>query len=278
VRRVHHSAASCASVNGATSRCGRAAHRVRACCRRNSGSVLGAAARLNSPKTLRPLVPPLAATDFLQRKFPVITVVADGRVYTIEEFDKQWWTRRPRSSALVPRDTPGIRDCDEGVTLISCWLSFFQYQSHVGLFEAISANARTRHPRSTHSHAFCLAGEKRIEDLRQFVFGNARAKSRDAQLPSDLTEQAGGAEGWTSGQSRRILGALSGGQSVFPHLWTEWINSNRGFTPIRPPEFCRAGPPPQVPHGHAQSAQDTPVKIFRWRQEARHRCRNSLKP
>ena len=153
MRRVHHSVASCASVNGATSRCGRAAHRVRACCRRNSGSVLGAAGRLNSPKTLRPLVPPLAATDFLQRKFPVITVVADGRVYTIEEFGKQWWTRRPRSSALVPRDTPGIRDCDEGVTLISCWLSFFQYQSHVGLFEAISANARTRYPRSTHSQS-----------------------------------------------------------------------------------------------------------------------------
>ena len=57
------------------------------------------------------------------------------------------------SSALVPRDTPGIRDCDEGVTLISCWLSFFQYQSHVGLFEAISANARTRYPRSTHSQS-----------------------------------------------------------------------------------------------------------------------------
>ena len=182
-----------------------------------------------------------------------------------------------RSSALVPRDTPGIRlrrrrDVNFVLAVV------LQYQSHVELFEAISANARTRHPRSTHSHAFCLAGEKRIEDLRQFVFGNARAKSRDAQLPSDLTEQAGGAEGWTSGQSRRILGALSGGQSVFPHLWTEWINSNRGFTPIRPPEFCRAGPPPQVPHGHAQSAQDTPVKIFRWRQEARHRCRNSLKP
>ena len=27
-----------------------------------------------------------AATDFLQRKFPVVTVVADGRVYTVEEF------------------------------------------------------------------------------------------------------------------------------------------------------------------------------------------------
>ena len=29
-----------------------------------------------------------AASDFLQRKFPVVTVVADGRVYTIEEFAK----------------------------------------------------------------------------------------------------------------------------------------------------------------------------------------------
>jgi hypothetical protein len=29
-----------------------------------------------------------AATDFLYRKFPVVTVVADGRVYTIEEFAK----------------------------------------------------------------------------------------------------------------------------------------------------------------------------------------------
>jgi hypothetical protein len=159
VRRVHHSVASCASANGATSRCGRAAHRVRACCRRNSGPVLGAAGRLNSPETLRPLVPPLAATDFLHRKFPVSTVVADGRVYTIEEFGKQWWTRRPRSSALVPRDTPGIRlrrrrDVNFVLAVV------LQYQSHVELFEAISANARTRHPRSTHSHdASCLAGE-----------------------------------------------------------------------------------------------------------------------
>jgi hypothetical protein len=37
-----------------------------------------------------------------------------------------------------------------------------------------------------HSHAFCLAGEKLIEDLRQFVFGNARVKSRDAQLHQTL--------------------------------------------------------------------------------------------
>jgi len=29
-----------------------------------------------------------AASDFLQRKFPVVTVVADGRVYTVEEFAK----------------------------------------------------------------------------------------------------------------------------------------------------------------------------------------------
>jgi hypothetical protein len=29
-----------------------------------------------------------AASDFLERKFPVVTVVADGRVYTIEEFAK----------------------------------------------------------------------------------------------------------------------------------------------------------------------------------------------
>jgi hypothetical protein len=29
-----------------------------------------------------------AAADFLKRKFPVITVVADGRVYTVEEFAK----------------------------------------------------------------------------------------------------------------------------------------------------------------------------------------------
>jgi hypothetical protein len=25
------------------------------------------------------------------------------------------------------------------------------------------------------------------------------------------------------------------------------------FAPVRPPEFCRAWPLPQVPHGHAQS-------------------------
>ena len=29
-----------------------------------------------------------AATEFLRRKFPVVTVVADGRVYTVEEFAK----------------------------------------------------------------------------------------------------------------------------------------------------------------------------------------------
>jgi len=27
-----------------------------------------------------------AATDLLRRKFPVVTVVGDGRVYTVEEF------------------------------------------------------------------------------------------------------------------------------------------------------------------------------------------------
>jgi len=27
-----------------------------------------------------------AASEFLRRRFPVITVVADGRVYTVEEF------------------------------------------------------------------------------------------------------------------------------------------------------------------------------------------------
>jgi hypothetical protein len=29
-----------------------------------------------------------AATEFLRRNFPVVTVVADGRVYTVEEFAK----------------------------------------------------------------------------------------------------------------------------------------------------------------------------------------------
>ena len=29
-----------------------------------------------------------AATEILRRKFPVVTVVADGRVYTVEEFAK----------------------------------------------------------------------------------------------------------------------------------------------------------------------------------------------
>jgi len=29
-----------------------------------------------------------AVTDFLHRKFPVVIVVADGRVYTVEEFAK----------------------------------------------------------------------------------------------------------------------------------------------------------------------------------------------
>ena len=29
-----------------------------------------------------------AATEFLRRKFPVVTVVADGRVHTVEEFAK----------------------------------------------------------------------------------------------------------------------------------------------------------------------------------------------
>jgi hypothetical protein len=29
-----------------------------------------------------------AATEFLRRKFAVVTVVADGRVYTVEEFAK----------------------------------------------------------------------------------------------------------------------------------------------------------------------------------------------
>jgi hypothetical protein len=29
-----------------------------------------------------------AATGILRRKFPVVTVVADGRVYTVEEFAK----------------------------------------------------------------------------------------------------------------------------------------------------------------------------------------------
>ena len=29
-----------------------------------------------------------AATEFQRRKFPVVTVVADGRVYTVEEFAK----------------------------------------------------------------------------------------------------------------------------------------------------------------------------------------------
>jgi len=29
-----------------------------------------------------------AATEFLRRKFPVVTVVADGRVYTFDEFAK----------------------------------------------------------------------------------------------------------------------------------------------------------------------------------------------
>jgi hypothetical protein len=29
-----------------------------------------------------------AATEFLRTKFPVVTVVADGRVYTVEEFAK----------------------------------------------------------------------------------------------------------------------------------------------------------------------------------------------
>jgi hypothetical protein len=27
-----------------------------------------------------------AASEFLRRRFPVVTVVADGRVYTVEEF------------------------------------------------------------------------------------------------------------------------------------------------------------------------------------------------
>jgi len=29
-----------------------------------------------------------AATEFLRRKFPVVTVIADGRVFTVEEFAK----------------------------------------------------------------------------------------------------------------------------------------------------------------------------------------------
>jgi hypothetical protein len=29
-----------------------------------------------------------AATEFLRRKFPAVTVVADGRVYTVEELAK----------------------------------------------------------------------------------------------------------------------------------------------------------------------------------------------
>jgi hypothetical protein len=29
-----------------------------------------------------------AATEFLRRQFPAVTVVADGRVYTVEEFTK----------------------------------------------------------------------------------------------------------------------------------------------------------------------------------------------
>jgi hypothetical protein len=29
-----------------------------------------------------------AASEFLRRRFPVVTVVADGRVYTVEEFAK----------------------------------------------------------------------------------------------------------------------------------------------------------------------------------------------
>ena len=49
------------------------------------------------------------------------------------------------------------------------------------------------------------------------------------------------------------------------------------FKPVRPPRSCHAGPPPQVRHGHARSAQDRPAKIFRWHPGAHLRCRNSLK-
>ena len=49
------------------------------------------------------------------------------------------------------------------------------------------------------------------------------------------------------------------------------------FKPVRPPRSCHAGPPPQVRHGHARSAQDRSTKIFRWRPGAHLRCRNSLK-
>jgi len=45
-----------------------------------------------------------------------------------------------------------------------------------------------------------------------------RVEPCDAQLLSDLSEQAGGVEGWLSGQRSGVLGPLSGGQSGGQHL------------------------------------------------------------
>lgn len=44
-----------------------------------------------------------AATEFLRRKFPVVTVVADGRVYTLEEVAETWWMWKPHKANFLDR-------------------------------------------------------------------------------------------------------------------------------------------------------------------------------
>ena len=42
-----------------------------------------------------------AASEFLRRKFPVVTVVADGRVYSVEEFAKTMVDVKPHRADLL---------------------------------------------------------------------------------------------------------------------------------------------------------------------------------
>jgi hypothetical protein len=42
-----------------------------------------------------------AASDFLRRRFPVVTVVADGRVYSVEEFTKTMVDVKPHRADLL---------------------------------------------------------------------------------------------------------------------------------------------------------------------------------
>src|SRR3954453_9368822 len=51
----------------------------------------------------------------------------------------------------------------------------------------------------------------------------------------------------------------------------------QSFKPVEPPKSCHAGPPPQVRHGHARSAQDSSEKTLQWHPKAHLRCRNNQK-